>query len=144
LLIAVITLAVVFVLCAAGAGVAAFLLLREPDEGGGAAEPVAAVESFLNAVYVEQDAAAATALVCGEARDDGQAMAAKVDEVRRAAQTYTEPRYRWDPPKVESQTPERAIVATTVTLLTGDDRSAEQQLRFTVVHKTGWWVCEVG
>jgi hypothetical protein len=45
---------------------------------------------------------------------------------------------------VEQQDADKAVVSTTLTVLTADDRSAEQQLRFTLVHKTGWWVCDVG
>jgi len=137
-----IVLAAVFVLCGGG-GLAAFFLLRGVDTAEGAAEPGAAVESFLNAVYVDQDAAAASAMVCSDARDLA-AIEKKVDEVRQAAQTYESPRYKWDRPAVEQQDAEKAIVSTKLTMLTADDRSAEQQLRFTVVHETGWWVCEVG
>jgi hypothetical protein len=137
-----IVLAAVLVLCGGG-GVAAYLLLRQVETGEGAAEPVAAVVSFLDAVYVDQNAPAAAAMVCGEARDLG-AIQEKVDEIRRYGQTYANTRYKWDPPKVEQQDAEKAVVSTRLSVLTGDDRSAEEQLRFTVVHKTGWWVCDVG
>ncbi|SDZ66483.1 hypothetical protein SAMN05421684_8203 [Asanoa ishikariensis] len=141
-LVAAIVLAVVL-LCGGGGGLAAFLLLRDTETGEGAAEPVAAVEGFLDAVYVDQNAAATTGLLCGEARNQS-AVQDKIDEVQRYARTYPSPRYRWDPPKVEQQDADKAIVSTKLTVLTADDRSAEQQLRFTLVHKTGWWVCDVG
>ncbi|MEV4536848.1 hypothetical protein AB0J82_24020 [Asanoa sp. NPDC049518] len=141
-LVVAIVLAVVL-LCGGGGGLAAYLLLRDPETGEGAAEPVAAVEGFLDAVYVDQNAAAATGLLCREARDQ-RAVQDKIDEVRQYARTYPSPRYRWDPPKVEEQDAEKAIVSTRLTVLTADDRSAEEQLRFTLVHKTGWWVCDVG
>jgi len=131
------------VLLCGGGGLATFLLLRDTETGEGAAEPVAAVESFLDAVYVDQNAAAAAGLLCGAARDQ-RAVQDKIDEVQRYARTYPSPRYRWDPPKVEQQDAEKAIISTRLTVLTADDRSAEVQLRFTVVHQTGWWVCDVG
>ncbi|MEV0714135.1 hypothetical protein [Asanoa sp. NPDC050611] len=130
------------VLCGGG-GLAAFLVTRDTETGEGAAEPVAAVESFLDAIYVDQNAGAAAALVCRDARDQ-RTIQDKVDEVQRYARTYPNPRYRWDPPKVEQQDADKAVVSTRLTVLTADDRSAEQQLRFTLVHQTGWWVCDVG
>jgi hypothetical protein len=142
LLITAIVLAGVLLLCGGG-GLAGYLVLRDVDTGEGAAEPVAAVESFLDAVYVKQNATAAATLVCGEARDVG-ALQDKVDEIQRNARTYPNPRYKWDPPKVEQQDAEKALVSTRLTVLTADDRSTAEQLRFTVVHKTGWWVCDVG
>jgi len=142
LLITAIVLAGVLVLCGGG-GLAGYLVLRDVDTGEGAAEPVAAVESFLDAVYVKQNATAAATLICGEARDLG-ALQDKVDEVQRYARTYPNPRYKWDPPKVEQQDAEKALVSTRLTVLTADDRSTAEQLRFTVVHKTGWWVCDIG
>jgi len=141
-LVAAIVLAIVL-LCGGGGGLAAFLLLRDTETGEGAAEPVAAVEGFLDAVYVDQNAAAATAFLCGAARDQS-AVQDKIDEVQQYARTYPSPRYRWDPPKVEQQDADKAVVSTRLTVLTADDRSAEEQLRFTLVHKTGWWVCDVG
>ncbi|MEV4623431.1 hypothetical protein AB0J74_32585 [Asanoa sp. NPDC049573] len=142
LLITVIVLAGVLVL-GCGGGLVGYLALRDVDTGEGAAEPVAAVESFLDAVYVKQNATAANALVCSDARDQG-ALQDKVDEIKRYARTYPNPRYKWDPPKVEQQDAEKATVSTRLTVLTADDRSTAEQLRFTVVHKTGWWVCDVG
>jgi hypothetical protein len=136
-----IALAVV-VLCSGG-GLAAFLVTRDTETGEGAAEPVAAVESFLKAIYVDQNAGAAAALVCRDAREQ-RPIQDKIDEVKRYARTYPSPRYRWDPPKVEQQNADQAVVSTRLTVLTADDRSAEQQLRFTLVHQTGWWVCDVG
>ena len=29
-------------------------------------------------------------------------------------------------------------------MITSDEKTANQDLKFTVVQKTGWWVCEVG
>ncbi|GIF77121.1 hypothetical protein Asi02nite_66390 [Asanoa siamensis] len=136
-------IALAALLLCGGGGVTAFLVLRDGETGEGAAEPVAAVESFLDAVYVDQNAAAAAALVCSDARDQ-RVLQDKIEEVQRYARTYPSPRYRWDPPKVEQQDATRAVVSTRLTVLTADDRSAAQQLRFTLVQQTGWWVCDVG
>ncbi|MGK5743277.1 Rv0361 family membrane protein [Micromonospora sp. URMC 103] len=140
-LIAAIALVVVLVLCVGG-GVIAFLTLRNVETGEGAKEPAVAVDEFLTAVYKERDAAKAATLVCASARDDDK-IAAKVAEVQKYASTYQNPRFRWTTPKVENQTGDRATVTTKVTMTTTDEKVADQDLRVTVVRKTGWWVCEV-
>lgn len=140
-LIAAASLVIVLLLCGGG-GTAAFFLLRNAESGQGAPEPVAAVEAFLEAVYVDQDPARATAMVCLEARDE-VAVAKKVQEVEEYASTYVEPQFDWEPPTVATQNEERAIISVKLTMTTKDEKLAHQQLRFTVVHKTGWWICEV-
>ncbi len=140
-LVASIALAVILVLCAGG-GVVAFLTLRNAESGAGADEPTVAVEEFLTAVYKDRDAGKASALVCSAARDDGK-IAAKVAEVDKYASGYQNPRFRWSAPKVDNQTGDRATVTTKVTMTTADEKIADLPLRFTVVKKTGWWVCEV-
>ncbi|WP_423791053.1 hypothetical protein [Micromonospora cathayae] len=140
-LIAAIVLVVALVLCGGG-GTAAFFLLRNAETGEGAAEPAGAVQEFLTAVYTERDADRATDLVCSSARDR-EKIAAKVAEVRKYAETHQNARFKWSAPKVDNQTAERATVSTTVTVTTTDEKVADQELRFTVVQKTGWWVCEV-
>jgi hypothetical protein len=142
LLIASIVFAVVLLLCASG-GVTAFFLLRDTEEREGAPEPVAAVDAFMRAVYTDQDATKAAALVCSDARDEA-AIRKKVEEVERYATTYTSPRFQWSPPQVDDQGDEVARVSTVLTMTTGDEQVAEQRLTFQVVNKTGWWVCEVG
>jgi flagellar basal body-associated protein FliL len=141
LMIASIVLAAALLLCAGG-GVAAFLTLRDAESGTGAKEPTVAVDDFLTAVYKERDAKKASAFVCSSSRDDKK-IAAKVAEVEKYAAGYQNPRFRWTSPKVDNQTGERATVTTKVTMTTADEKVAEQDLRFTVVQKTGWWVCEV-
>ncbi|MEU8261002.1 hypothetical protein AB0C02_10330 [Micromonospora sp. NPDC048999] len=141
LLITLIVLAAAILLCGGG-GTAAFFALRNVEDGEGAKEPAVAVEGFLSAVYRDQDARKATALVCSAARDDKK-IAAKVAEVQQYAEQYRNPRFRWSTPKVDNQTDDRATVTTQVTMTTSDERVANQELRFTVVHKTGWWVCDV-
>jgi hypothetical protein len=130
----------VLLLCAGG-GVSAWLLMRNV-EGDGAAEPGAAVDAFLTAIYTEKDTDKAGELVCSEARDE-RALADKVAEVEAYDAKYESPRFEWDDPKVDEQDDERAVVSVQLRVTTADERTAEQRLRFTVVQKTGWWVCEV-
>ncbi|MFG3687700.1 hypothetical protein [Micromonospora sp. NPDC047740] len=141
LLITSIVLAAAILLCGGG-GTAAFLTLRKAEQGQGAKEPAVAVNGFLTAVYKDQDARKAATFVCSAARDDKK-IAAKVAEVQKYATQYQNPRFRWTTPKVDNQTGERATVTTKVTMTTSDEKVADQELRFTVVQKTGWWVCEV-
>ncbi|MFU8852705.1 hypothetical protein ACNAW0_17215 [Micromonospora sp. SL1-18] len=141
LLIASIVLAAAILLCGGG-GTAAFLTLRQAEEGQGAKEPAVAVDGFLAAVYRDQDAEKAATFVCSAARDDKK-IADKVAEVRKYATQYRNPRFRWTTPKVDNRTGDRATVTTKVTMTTADEKVADQELRFTVVQKTGWWVCEV-
>jgi hypothetical protein len=141
LLIASISLVVVLLLCGGG-GLSAFLLLRDAEDGEGAPDPVAAVDSFLRAVYTDKDAAAAAGLVCREARDRAE-IDRKVAEVEQYAQTYQSPIFRWDPPAVVEENEDHTLVSAKLIMTTGDEKISEQELRFTVVQKTGWWVCEV-
>jgi hypothetical protein len=138
--ITLIVLGVVLLLCAGG-GVSAYFLLRNVD-GAGADDPKAAVTDFLTAMYTDQDARKAASLVCSESRDENK-ITKKVDEIKSSVRKYQNPRFRWDDPKVEQETSQRALVSANVTLSTGDDRVSQQRLSLTVVHKTGWWVCEV-
>nr|WP_074318994.1 hypothetical protein [Micromonospora cremea] len=141
LLIAAIALVVIMVLCVGG-GVVAFLTLRNAETGEGAKEPAVAVDEFLTAVYKDRDATKAASRVCAASRDD-EKIAAKVAEVQKYATEYQNPRFRWTSPKVDNETGERATVSTRVTMTTSDEKVADQDLRFTVVQKSGWWVCEV-
>ncbi|WP_051066103.1 hypothetical protein [Micromonospora lupini] len=141
LLIAAIALVVIMVLCV-GAGVVAFLTLRNAESGEGAKEPAVAVDEFLTAVYKDRDAKKAANHVCAASRDDKK-IAAKVAEVQKYASEYQNPRFKWTTPKVDNQTGDRATVSTHITMTTADEKVADQDLRFTVVQKTGWWVCEV-
>ncbi|MEU4641127.1 hypothetical protein [Micromonospora sp. NPDC023814] len=140
-LIAAVALAVILLLCAGG-GVVTFLTLRNAESGEGAKEPTVAVDQFLTAVYKDRDAGRATALVCSSSRDE-EKIAAKVAEVEKYVSAHQNPRFRWSSPKVDNQTGDRATVTTKVTVTTADEKVADQDLRFTVVKKTGWWVCEV-
>lgn len=141
LLIASIVLAAAVLLCGGG-GTAAFLTLRDTEDGQGAKEPAVAVDGFLTAVYKDRDARKAATFVCSASRDDKK-IATKVAEVQKYTTEYQNPRFRWTTPKVDNQTGDRATVTTRVTMTTSDEKVADQDLRFTVVRKTGWWVCEV-
>lgn len=141
LLIASIVLAAAVLLCGGG-GTAAFLTLRNAEEGQGAKEPAVAVDGFLTAVYKDRDARKAATFVCSASRDDKK-IAAKVAEVKKYATQYQNARFRWTSPKVDNRTGDRATVTTRLTMTTADEKVADQDLRFTVVQKTGWWVCEV-
>ena len=133
--------AVTLLLCGGG-GVSAYLLLRDRENGAGAPDPATAVNRFLTAVYKDRDAKAAGGLVCSEARD-AKKISAKVDEVKGYGTRYDDPRFAWEDPSVASESEERALVSVGITMTTQDEKTARQQLTFTVVKKTGWWVCEV-
>jgi hypothetical protein len=137
--IVVVVLVVLLLLCIGGS-VAAFLLLRNAE---GAAEPVVAVENFLDAVYTDRDAALAATFVCRAARDE-RALVGKIAEIDAYAARYKTPRFTWTAPTVEEQDAERAVVSTTLTMATGDERTTQQKLTFTVVQSSGWRVCDVG
>ncbi|MFI9642893.1 hypothetical protein ACIG87_23005 [Micromonospora sp. NPDC051925] len=141
-LVASLALAAAVVLCGGG-GTLAFLTLRNAEGGEGAKEPTVAVDGFLTAIYQDRDAGKAATFVCSESRDQ-QKIGAKVAEVQKYATTYTNPRFRWSSPTLDSQNGDRATVSTKLTMTTADEKIAEQPLRFTVVRKAGWWVCEVG
>ncbi|MBE1486466.1 hypothetical protein H4W31_002104 [Plantactinospora soyae] len=141
LLFAAIALAATLLLCVGG-GVSAYLLLRNADRGEGAAEPAAAVEGFLEAVYTHRDPGRVASLTCPAARDEDK-IAAKVEELADQLKAYDTPRFRWTEPRVDEQDAERALVSTTLTMATGDERTIDQRLGFIVVEENGWWVCDV-
>ncbi len=88
------------------------------------------------------DAAAAGELVCREALDQ-EKLNARVNLVKGWANEYDGPTFRWDDPAVSGQSDERATVSVRLTLTTDDEKTAQQQLTFTTVRKTGWLVCDV-
>jgi hypothetical protein len=135
-----VALTTTLLLCGGGA-FSAYVLLRDADSGG-APDPATAVNDFLTAVYTRQDAAAAGETVCREARDADR-LAARVDQIKGYAGAYDAPSFRWDEPSVGGQSDERATVSVRLTVSTEDEKTAEQQLTFTTVRKTGWLVCDV-
>lgn len=140
LLITSIILGVVVLLCAGG-GVTGFLLTRNLD-GKGQASPTEAVTGFLHAVYDEHDADKAGSYVCGAAKDT-KAITRKINEAEQAERKYPSAQFRWSTPTVREQKTDSAVVMTKLRLLTTDERMAEQDLKFTVIKKNGWLVCEI-
>ncbi|MFY1634711.1 hypothetical protein ACN27F_15770 [Solwaraspora sp. WMMB335] len=141
MLITSLVLGVVLLLCGGG-GISAFLVINNLETGTGAGEPVTAVDEFLQAIYTNRDVAAAADLVCREARDE-TALIEKVEEIEGYSSTYRNPEFEWNVPTVDEQDDERAVVSVTVRMVTEDERSAEQDLTFVVVRKSGWFVCDV-
>jgi hypothetical protein len=139
----VVIVAVVAVLVLAAGGVTAWLLTRDPDRNG-AQNPTAAVESFLQAVYVDQDPAAAADLVCSQARDE-DALEAKINEIRSYQETQVNPTFSWDEPTVVEERDGLTLVQVTVSMVTGDEKTADQNLQVSVLDKdaNGWWVCDL-
>jgi hypothetical protein len=127
-------------LCGGGA-VSAYFLLRDADNPG-SPDPATAVNRFLTAVYTQQDANSAEQFVCRESRDKTK-LTDRVDQIHTYADGYTDPTFRWGDPAVSDRTSDRATVSVELTMSTGDEKTAKQDLRFTVIHKTGWLVCEV-
>ena len=132
---------VTLLLCGGGA-TSAFFLLRDADSGRGAPDPATAVNRFMTAVYTQQDESAAADLVCREARDQKR-LGDRIAQIKSFAAAYEGPSFRWDDPAVSGQTDDRAMVAVQLTMSTDDEKQSEQQLSFTVVHKTGWLVCDI-
>ena len=134
-------LVVTLLLCGGGA-TSAYLLLRNADSGNGAPDPATAVNRFMTAVYTQRDASAAGDLVCRQALKK-QTLSARVDQIKKYAAEYDDPTFRWNDPAVTGQTDERATVSVQLTMSTDDEKQAQQELTFTVVHKTGWLVCDI-
>jgi hypothetical protein len=129
------------VLLCGGGAVSAYFLLRDADNPG-SPDPATAVDRFLTAVYTQQDATAADDLVCREARDQHK-IADRVQEIKTYSAGYSDPVYRWAEPAVSGDGKDHAQVDVKVTVSTADEKSAGQQLQFTVIRKTGWLVCDV-
>jgi hypothetical protein len=140
-MITLIVLGIAVVLCGGG-GTGAYLFLRNASDGQGAESPQVAVNDFLVAVYTEHDADKAGQLVCSDARDKAQ-LTKKIDEVRAYAEKYKDPKFSWPEPTVADVKEKSAKVSVTVRITTEDEKVAEQPLNFTVIEKTGWFVCEI-
>jgi hypothetical protein len=133
-------LAATLALCGGGA-VSAYLLFRDADNPG-SPDPTTAVNRFLTAVYTQQDATAAEDLVCRKSRD-GSRLTDRVQQIRDYADAYEGAVFRWDDPAVTSNDKGAAEVGVRVVMSTEDEKTAAQDLQFTVVRKSGWLVCEV-
>ncbi|RZU50666.1 hypothetical protein EV385_2443 [Krasilnikovia cinnamomea] len=134
-------LAATLLFCGGGA-VSAYLLLRNADRGKGAPDPATAVDRFLTAVYTEQDATAADGLICREARN-AKRLAARVEQIKGYSAEYASPTFSWSEPAIGTHNEDLATVSVQLTMATADEKTAQQGLTFTVVHKTGWLVCDV-
>jgi hypothetical protein len=134
-------LTVTLLLCGGGA-VSAYFLISNADTGKGAPDPATAVNRFMTAVYTQQNASAADDLVCRDARNADQ-LAARVSQIKDYSSEYDGPTFRWSEPEVSGQTDEKATVSVQLTLATDDEKTAQQTLTFTAVHKTGWLVCDI-
>lgn len=127
-------------LCGGGA-ISAYFLLRDADNAG-ASDAATAVNEFLTAVYNQQDPTKADELVCRESRDKSK-LTERINQIKSYSDGYNDPVYRWDEPSVSDQTQSHATVSVQLTMSTSDEKTAKQDLRFTVIHKTGWLVCDV-
>jgi hypothetical protein len=127
-------------LCGGGA-VSAYMLFQDADNPG-SPDPATAVNRFLTAVYTQQDAGAARDLVCRKARDATK-LGDRVQQIRDYADGYEGVTFRWDDPAVTTNTNGEAEVGVRVVMSTEDEKTAAQDLEFTVVRKSGWLVCEV-
>ncbi|GAB1643528.1 hypothetical protein [Krasilnikovia sp. MM14-A1259] len=125
-----------------GGAVSAYLLLRNADRAKGAPDPATAVDRFLTAVYTEQNASTADGLVCREARNSKR-LAARVEQIKGYSAQYASPTFTWSEPAIAAHNDELATVSVQLTMSTADEKTAQQGLTFTVVHKTGWLVCDV-
>ncbi|BFU41905.1 hypothetical protein [Krasilnikovia sp. MM14-A1004] len=134
-------LAATLLFCGGGA-VSAYLLLRNADRGKGAPDPATAVDRFLTAVYTEQDATEADGLICREARN-AKRLAARVEQIKGYSAEYASPTFSWTEPAVGTHNSDLATVSVQLTMATADEKTAQQGLTFTVVHKSGWLVCDV-
>jgi hypothetical protein len=139
-LVAAIVAGAALLLCGGGA-TAAYLYLADADQPG-AASPSTAVEDFLDAVYRAQDVAQAKRLICAQARDEDE-LTKKIDEVKAYREAHEDPQFTWAEPTVTQEDSETATAEVTVRVTTRDEKVAEQSLRFTVIKKNGWLVCEV-
>lgn len=135
-----VALTATLLLCGGGA-FSAYLLLRDAD-GSGAPDPATVVNEFMTAIYTRQDAGAADDLVCREARDKDR-LATRVEQIKGLSNLYNGPSFRWDDPAVTGESDDRATVSVRLTMSTDDEKTAQQQLTFTTVRKTGWLVCEI-
>lgn len=132
--------AATLVLCGGGA-VSGYYLFRDVDNPG-SPDPMTAVNRFLTAVYTQQDASAAKDLVCRKSRDEAK-LAQRVEQISSYADGYHGAVFRWDDPAVAGRNDDEATVGVRVVMSTVDEKSAAQDLQFTVIRKSGWLVCDV-
>jgi hypothetical protein len=137
--LAALALAVVMLLCAGG-GVSAYFLVMNAQPRG-SADPKAAVDGFLRAVFTEHDVDSAASYVCARARDSRD-LTKLIDTVREQESQYSSPRTTWQAEPVQTGD-HQARANVTLTLTTGDERVAERHVTLLLVDQRGWWVCDV-
>jgi hypothetical protein len=137
--LAALALAVVIFLCAGGGTTAYFLVMNAQPRGS--ANPKAAVDGFLRAVFTEHDVDSAASYVCARARDSRD-LAKLIDTVREQESQYSSPRTTWQTDPVQTDD-HQARAKVTLTLTTGDERVAERDITLLLVDERGWWVCDV-
>ena len=131
--------AVLLMLCLAG-GTVSFLVVQSLEPRG-TSTPEAALEGFLQAVFVDRDADRAADFVCADTRDDKQ-LARLVFEVRAFSSQNESASTRWSYPGVERTGRREASADVTLSLSTSDEQVTEKKVRLLLVDDRGWWVCE--
>lgn len=134
-------LTVIVLLCGGGAA-SAYFLISNADTGTGATDPATAVNQFMTAVYGQQNPDQALKLVCRQAQDKRK-LENKIKQIKTYADAYAGPQFRWSDPVVRDQTRDRAVVQTTLSFSTSDEKQSQQQLAFIMIHKKSWQVCDV-
>jgi hypothetical protein len=134
-----IVLVIVLLLCAGG-GVTAYVLVQN-SQPTGAADPKAAVDGFLTAVFASHNAQEAADFVCPDARDDEQ-LEALVNQVTSFESQFDSPQTKWvtPPVQVDGKTGSATVK---LELTTANEQVAEKQIRLLLVDRRGWWVCDV-
>jgi hypothetical protein len=140
LMITLIVLGIVVVLC--GAGGAATYFVVQNNQGTGAPNAVDAVNSFLTAVYKNNNSEEALKYVCASSRNKDK-LAARVDEIRKYNASLNTPTYTWPPPTVEKSAKDEATLAVSIKVTTVDEKVAESKYKYIATQSKGWWVCEI-
>lgn len=123
-----------------GAGTAAYFLVG-PAKARGAAQPSAAVEGFLGAVYTTHSAKDAAAFVCPRARNNAE-LDQIVFTVKTFEKDYASPRTTWTYPQIQP-VGRQASAAVTLTLTTAHEQVSQKTITLLLVNERGWWVCDV-
>ncbi|HEX6870382.1 MAG TPA: hypothetical protein VF163_04730 [Micromonosporaceae bacterium] len=131
--------AAVLVLCGGG-GVGAYLLVQNAEPRG-SANPDAAIDGFLGAVYQRHSASEAARYVCPAARDEKD-LSQLVDAVQDFESQYESPRTTWDHPTVKPAGAQAETVVT-LTLRTANEQVATKKIWVQLLDARGWWVCDV-
>jgi hypothetical protein len=134
-----IVLTVVLLMCAGG-GVAAYFLVQN-SQPIGQATPNKATLGFLNAIYADHDAAAATGFICPAARDSAK-INKVITDLTAFEQQYDTPVVIWDTPVISTE----KVTGTahiSLTLKTEDERVTTKKIVLDLLNSRGWWVCDV-